>query len=139
MDYTLIEAPSEKDRIELSQRFQEFINSKVPLPDESEDKRFIINVRDRENGLVAGVLANAYWDGLEIDILWVAENYRKNGLGAELLEKAEQYGKEQGSVISFLKTVEAKDFYEKYGYQVFGVLEDRPIGSLLYHMKKRLD
>lgn len=64
---------------------------------------------------------------------------RGAGLGAELLGKAEQYGKEQGTVISFLKTVEAKIFYEKHGYQVFGVLEDRPIGSFLYHMKKRLD
>lgn len=139
MDYELIELPTEKESLELSRRFQEFINSKTPLPDESEDKRFIINVRDSGNGLIAGILANAYWDGLEIDILWVDKSRRGTGLGAELLGKAEQYGKEQGAVISFLKTVEAKDFYEKYGYQVFGVLEDRPIGSILYHMKKRLD
>ncbi len=46
---------------------------------------------------------------------------------------------EQGAVISFLKTVEATGFYEKYDYQVFGILEDRPIGTLLYHMKKQLD
>lgn len=139
MDYELIELPTEKESFELSQKFQEFINSKTPLPDESEDKKFIINVRDSDNGLIAGILANAYWDGLEIDILWVDKSHRGTGLGAELLGKAEQYGKEQGAVISFLKTVEAKGFYEKYGYQVFGVLEDRPIGSFLYHMKKRLD
>ncbi len=41
MDYELIEVPTEKERSELSQKFQEFIDSKVPLPDESEDKKFI--------------------------------------------------------------------------------------------------
>lgn len=45
MDYKLIELPTEKESFELSQKFQEFINSKTPLSDESEDKRFIINVR----------------------------------------------------------------------------------------------
>lgn len=139
MEYELIESPSEKDSFELSRKFHEFVNSKTPLPDESEDKKFIINVRDSENELVAGILANAYWDGLEIDILWVDQSYRGTGLGSELLKKAERYGKEHGAVISFLKTVEARAFYEKHSYQVFGVLEDRPIGSLLYHMKKRLD
>jgi len=139
MNYELIEVPSEKESFELSQKFQEFVNSKTPLPDESADKKFIINVRDSGKGLIAGILANAYWDGLEIDILWVDRSHRGAGLGAELLGKAEQYGKEQGAVISFLKTVEAKGFYEKYGYQVFGILEDRPIGTFLYHMKKRLD
>jgi hypothetical protein len=24
-------------------------------------------------------------------------------------------------------------------YEVYGVLEDRPIGTVLYHMKKRID
>ncbi len=48
------------------------------------------------------------------------------------------FGIENGAVISFLKTVEAKDFYQKLGYEVYGVLEDRPIGTSLYHMKKRL-
>jgi hypothetical protein len=33
----------------------------------------------------------------------------------------------------------AKDFYESLGYTVFGVLEDRPVGTRLLHMKKRLD
>jgi hypothetical protein len=53
--------------------------------------------------------------------------------------EAEKYAKGNGAVVSFLKTVDAKEFYEKNGYQVYGLLEDRPIGTVLYHMKKRLD
>ena len=50
-----------------------------------------------------------------------------------------KYARENGAVVSFLRTVDAKEFYEKFGYQVYGQLEDRPIGTVLYHMKKRLD
>ncbi|NYH11673.1 hypothetical protein [Pseudomonas moraviensis] len=55
-----------------------------------------------------------------------------------LLEKAEATGTNNGAVVSFLKTVDAKQFYEQHGYEVYGVLEDRPIGTNLYHLKKRL-
>ena len=84
------------------------------------------------------MLANCYWNGLEIDTLWVSESLRGNGIGSKLVNQAEQFAIENGAVISFLKTVNAKKFYEKLGYEVYGILEDRPIGTLLYHMKKRL-
>ena len=98
----------------------------------------MVNARSESGELVGGVLANCYWDGLEIDTLQVSESQRGEGLGSKLLNKAEVFGIENGAVISFLKTVEAKDFYQKLGYEVYGVLEDRPIGTSLYHMKKRL-
>lgn len=139
MKYEFIEGPTSIEKSELKQKFHAFVNSRMHLPDESEDKIFLIHLRNDDGNLMAGILANAYWDGLEIDILWVNEKHQNKGLGKRLLSRAEQYGKEQGAVIAFLKTVEAKGFYEKQGYQVFGVLEDRPKGSLLYHMKKRLD
>lgn len=55
-----------------------------------------------------------------------------------LLEKAEAIGASNGAVVAFLKTVDAKQFYERHGYEVYGVLENRPIGTHLYHLKKRL-
>lgn len=139
MVYNLINSPSAQELSELSQRFREYIIARAAIPDETRDKKFLISARDSSERLVAGISANAYWDGLEIDTLWVDQNFRSEGLGADLLKRAEQYGRQQGAVISFLKTVDAKEFYEKSGYQVYGILEDHPIGSLLYHMKNRLD
>jgi GNAT superfamily N-acetyltransferase len=139
MNYSLIESPTFNQITELKNNFSLFVKKQLPnLPPESEDKIFMVIARDETNTLVGGVLANCYWDGLEIDILWVDDSGRERGLGRKLLEKAEIFGIENNAVISFLKTVEAKGFYEKMGYQVYGVLEDRPIGTLLYHMKKRL-
>lgn len=144
MDYNavnieFIDSPSSEQIKELSNEFLSFSKSKLPdLPPESEDKIFMVNARSETGELQGGILANCYWNGLEIDTLWVSDEQRGKGLGSELLTKAEEFGIENGAVISYLKTMEAKVFYEKLGYEVYGVLEDRPIGTLLYHMKKRL-
>ena len=77
-------------------------------------------------------------DGVEIEILWVSEEIRGAGYGTQLVREVEKQAIAKGAGIAFLKTGEARKFYEKLGYEVFGVLEDRPIGTRLYHMKKRL-
>jgi histone acetyltransferase (RNA polymerase elongator complex component) len=56
-----------------------------------------------------------------------------------LLTEIENIARSKGAVVGFLKTVAAREFYQRNGYEVYGVLEDRPIGSKLFHMKKRLD
>ena len=108
------------------------------MPDETQDLVFSISVKNDVNRLIAGLVGTIYWNGLEIDTLWVEDHYQKQGIGSKLLHQAEQLAIEHGVVVAFLKTVEAKDFYQKSGYEVYGTLEDRPIGSLLFHMKKRI-
>jgi GNAT superfamily N-acetyltransferase len=134
-----IYAPNAADLSDLRARFQQYGSSRIPdLSPESADREFLFSARDGVR-LIGGICGSVYWDGLEIDILWVEADYRGSGIGAQLLAEAEKFGRENGAVISFFKTVEAKGFYEKQGYHAYGILEDRPIGSLLYHMKKRLD
>lgn len=140
INYEFLNSPSPKLIKELGSHFFAYSRVKCPtLPAESEDKIFMISVRAESGELLAGLLANCYWDGLEIDTLWVADKERGNGLGSKLMSKAESFAIKNGAVIAFLKTMEANTFYTKLGYEVYGVLEDRPIGTLLYHMKKRLD
>lgn len=132
-------SPNQSELDDLNRNFQDYVASIYPqLPDESEDRRFLFSALE-ELEFVGGICGSVYWDALEIDTLWVAENYRGRGLGIRLLTEAENYARENGAVISFLKTVDAKEFYQNHGYQVYGQLEDRPIGTILYHMKKRLD
>jgi GNAT superfamily N-acetyltransferase len=131
--------PSEDEILELQTRFAKYVKSTIPdIADESEDLPFYLCVRDEHNHLIAGVSANIYWDGIEIDTLWVDERFRGTGLGGRLLRDAESFGIENGASIAFLKTVFATDFYVSQGYVTFGVLEDRPKGTCLYHMKKTL-
>jgi GNAT superfamily N-acetyltransferase len=134
-----IYAPSAEDLTDLRTRFWEYASSRIPdLSPASADRGFLFSALD-ETRLIGGISGSVYWNGLEIDILWVDAEYRGSGIGAHLLVEAEKFARDNGAVIAFFKTVEARGFYEKQGYQVYGILEDRPIGSMLYHMKKRLD
>lgn len=131
-------APSKEDLANLHQNFWNFTASQFPnLPPESEDLLFLFSAFEGET-FKGGITGSVYWNGLEIDTLWVDDDCRGTGLGSRLLAEAEDFGRNNGAVISFLKTFDAQGFYEKQGYQIFGVLEDRPIGTQLYHLKKRL-
>ena len=119
--------------------FRQYAVSRLPgLAPESEDLPVAAFARDADGVINAGIVASVYWDGLEIAVLWVAEAHRRAGVGTSLVNTVEKFAREQGAVIAFLKTADATAFYARLGYQVYGVLEDRPIGTVLYHMKKRL-
>ena len=96
---------------------------------------------DEENKIIAGCLARMYcWNVIYIDILWVDEEYRKCGLGTKLLNEIEKIAIEEKCSLIHLDTFDfqAKDFYIKHGYEVFGVLEDCPVNHCRYYLKKKL-
>ena len=138
LEVTFVPDRSDLDRLKAS--FREYEQSITPgLPPETDDRPIAAFARSDAGAIVGGIEANIYWDGVEIEILWVDGDFRGKGLGRQLLLQVEQAAITHGAGVAFLKTVGARGFYEALGYEVYGVLEDRPRGSLLYHMKKRLN
>jgi len=91
---------------------------------------------------IAGILAGVgYWKGLEIKILWVADEYRNTGLGTVLLNHVEDVAKAIGATIAMLDTFDfqAEKFYLKNGYEVIGEIQDFPPGHRRIYLSKRLD
>ena len=96
---------------------------------------------DNDGKIIAGCLAaRTVWGTAEVSILWVDEAYRKQGLGSKVLGAVESEVKENGCTIILLDTFDwqAKGFYEKNGYSVFGELKDCPKGHSRYYMSKSL-
>ena len=62
------------------------------------------------------------------------------GFGRELMKRAELYAVERGCTDAYLDTFsfQARPFYEKLGYRVFGTLENHPAGHQRYFMTKQL-
>ncbi len=91
-----------------------------------------------EEKIVGGLLADIEWGWLHIDVLWVDESYRSQGIGTDLMEQAESEAKGMGVDNAFIETTDfqALEFYEKRGYTVFAQLEDQPPGHTCYYMKK---
>ena len=78
------------------------------------------------------------WGCVYIDTLWVDEKYRNKNIGTQLLISVENEARIKDAHLIHLDTFDfqAKEFYLKVGYDVFGKLEDCPLNHIRYFMKK---
>ncbi|GAA4198472.1 GNAT family N-acetyltransferase [Pedobacter jeongneungensis] len=92
---------------------------------------------DEIGGILAGI---GYWNGLEINILWVKDEYRKKGIGTHILKYVEDIAKEKGATVAMLDTFDfqAEEFYLKNGYKPIGEIKDFPNGHRRIYFSKRL-
>ena len=106
--------------------------------DNSQRLCFVLHAPDQE--IVGGLIGVTHWDWLCIDLLWVKDELRGRGYGHRLLTLAEQEARQRGAKNAYLDTFsfQALDFYEQHGYQVFGKLEDFPLGHQRYYLTKQL-
>jgi GNAT superfamily N-acetyltransferase len=99
-----------------------------------------IILKNKSNKIIAGILCKIYLKSIFVDLLWISEEFRKEGIGSILLKKAEEYGKSLGCKFVHLDTFsfQAIEFYKKYNYEIFGCLDDYPDGIKRYFLKKNL-
>lgn len=100
-----------------------------------------LKITDPEGAVIGGCLGEIYcWKVMSVDVLWVDPDHRGRGLGTALLGEMEQIAREQNCSLIHLDTFDfqARDFYLRQGYEVFGVLEDCPPGHCRYYLKKKL-
>jgi GNAT superfamily N-acetyltransferase len=97
-------------------------------------------LRDEDGQFLGAALGETGRGWLHISIMWVDETVRRQGFGQELLESMETVAYQRGCRQAFLDTFsyQAKPFYERFGYHIFGTLDDYPEGHSRYFMTKRL-
>ena len=129
--------PTDKEIAFVNNALQKFNDEKVG-PDNHE----LLNIVEYNNSgnIIAGILGGTYWGWMHIDILWVDENHRKQGLGSQLLETAESEAIKRGCHSVHVDTMswQAPDFYKKHGYEIISELNDIPNGNKKYHLIKKL-
>lgn len=98
-------------------------------------------IKDENQVIIAGLNSAKCWNWMEIDILWVDEQYRRQGFGKRLLEEAEHIARSKGCKFVKLNTFsfQAPEYYKKYGYVVMGMIENAPEGSNHYYLVKELN
>lgn len=113
------------------------------ITDESEEKQIIddlwghnhqfspvnihplkIAVKDLSGKIKGGIIARTWWGGLDIQYLWVADEYRGRGNGRKLMMMAENEAVNRGCHFAYVDTLsfQASNFYEKLGYLEYGSL-----------------
>jgi len=141
MKIEVTQTPDPADMEFLSQGIQGFNRGTVPgLPEVAQDLKFAVFARDDRGKLVGGIRANAFWGYLCIELLWLSEEARGYGAGKRLVEGAEAFAMEHGFRHARVETTsfQAKPFYEKLGYKVYGVLDDFPEGHQSFYLHKDL-
>lgn len=140
MEYK-IENCKDGDADYIIDKLVEYNLSQVPAEQEVLFDTLDKKITDDNGNIIAGCVVKMYcWNVACIDTLWVDETYRGKGLGAKLLAEVENTAKEKGCYLIHLDTFDfqAKDFYEKQGYEVFGILEDCPKEHCRYYLMKKI-
>lgn len=99
-----------------------------------------IITHDKKGNPIGGILGGTYWGWMYIDILWVEQTHRRQGIGSELLQQAEQEAIRRGCHHVHVDTMswQAPEFYQKHGYDIVGILPDIPSGHQKYMLTKAL-
>lgn len=107
---------------------------------EDHSKPVFFGVIDTDGKLVGGIIGETHWEWLYVNLMFLPEDLRGQGYGQRLLTLAEEESRARGAKHAYLDTFsfQAPGFYEKLGYEVFGVLEDFPSGQKRYYFRKEL-
>ena len=106
-----------------------------------DQRTLVITVTDPEtNEILGGLWGSTSYDNLHIDMLFLPESLRRQGFGTQLMRQAEEEASQRGCCGSYLDTFDfqARGFYERLGYTVFGTLEDNPPGHQRFFLSKKL-
>ena len=99
-----------------------------------------ILLHDTHGELRGGIVGTIWGQCLEITYLWVHPSLRGKGYGRRLLQTLEQEARAQQCHAAILDTYsfQAPGFYQRLGYEVFGVIDGYPRGYQKVFFKKRL-
>jgi len=101
-----------------------------------------ILIRDSaDSRILGGLCGDSFYDWMFIKLFFIPDTLRGHGLGQRLMQQAEDIARARGCTGIWLDTFEfqARGFYEKLGFTVFGTIPDYPKGYSRFFLQKRLD
>jgi ribosomal protein S18 acetylase RimI-like enzyme len=130
-------SPSEQTLAVVRAGMRRHTESRVPWAEYSD---LSLIARDNDEAVIAAALGETGRGWLHISVVWVEERSRGRRLGTQLVNAMEAEAVRRGCHGAYLDTFsyQARPFYEKLGYEVFGTLDDYPAGHQRFYMRKRL-
>ena len=108
--------------------------------EKAESEPLNLYVEDDKGELMAGLVAETFGNWLEIEYLFVKEEFRGQGIGSQLLQQAESEAKKKNGRYAFVNTYQfqAPNFYQKQGYKEVFTLKDYPYTGQRHYYQKDL-
>ena len=106
----------------------------------AESEPLNLYIEDEHGQLLAGLVAETFGNWLEIEYLFVKEDLRGQGIGSQLLQRAESEAKKRNCCFAFVNTYQfqAPAFYQKHDYQEVFTLKDYPCTGQRHYYQKDL-
>ena len=106
----------------------------------AESEPLNLYVEDNSGEVLAGLVAETFGNWLEIEYLFVKEDLRGQGIGSQLLQRAESEAKKRNCRYVFVNTYQfqAPAFYQKHGYKEVFTLKDYPCTGQRHYYQKDL-
>jgi len=106
----------------------------------AELKSIGVFVTDEHGKKLAGLTGSTTGNWLRIDMLWVSEALRGQGVGSRLLNAAEEEARRRGCCYAQVDTAsfQARPFYEKSGYTLRFSLDNYPRHHQRHYLSKTL-
>jgi GNAT superfamily N-acetyltransferase len=100
----------------------------------------VLILADADGRTIGGLWGRTAYGWLFVELLFVPEALRAQGVGSDLMARAETEALARGCHSAWLDTFQfqARGFYERLGYTCFGELQDYPTGHARYFMRKTL-
>ena len=108
--------------------------------EKAESEPLNLYVEDDKGELMAGLVAETFGNWLEIEYLFVKEEFRGQGIGSQLLQQAESEAKKRNCRYAFVNTYQfqAPTLYQKQGYKEVFTLKDYPYTGQRHYYQKDL-
>jgi GNAT superfamily N-acetyltransferase len=102
---------------------EQFMTDRVGKPQREPFALAIVD--ERSSQTLGGLWAMSLWGSFYINVVFVPEEMRARGLGTELLRRAEEEAEARDCWHMWLDTYdfEARPFYERLGWELFGQLQ----------------
>ena len=136
-DMILTDAGEAADRESILRGLQRF-NEAGGGP--SDFRPLAVLLRGEGGETIGGLWGRTAWCWLFVELLFVPEPLRRAGAGRELMRRAEAEAIKRGCLGAWLDTFsfQARGFYERLGYSVFGQLDSYPPGHSRFFLRKSL-
>ena len=104
----------------------------------SDTRPLCVVARSDDGTLLGGVAGRTIYRHFLIEVVWVADACRGQGLGQRLMEAAEAQARARGCVAAQVDTLsfQAPGFYAKQGFSVVGTIDGFPAGHTRYFLLK---
>ncbi|MGP4131479.1 GNAT family N-acetyltransferase [Pantoea tagorei] len=105
-----------------------------------EIKAIGVFVTDEQGKKRAGLTGSTTGNWLRIDMLWVSDALRGQGVGTQLIRAAEEEARRRGCHYAQVDTAsfQARPFYEKLGYSLRFSLDNYPRHHQRHYLSKAL-